>query len=74
MDKKDAHRREHRKGKRNITPVPLFRSFQNRSVHSFLFSFYFSFYFCNGFHDNLCYNPQDQKMLEQNLVLFISGA
>ena len=37
-------------------------------------SFYFSFYFCNGFHDNLCYNPQDQKMLEQDLVLFISGA
>ena len=30
--------------------------------------------FCNGFHDNLCYNPQDQKMLEQDLVLFISGA
>lgn len=58
MDKKDAHRRERRKGKRNITPVPLFRSI----------------YFCNGFHDNLCYNPQDQKMLEQDLVLFISGA
>lgn len=64
MDKKDAHRREHRKGKRNITPVPLFP----------FVSFYFSFYFCNGFHDNLCYNPQDQKMLEQDLVLFISGA
>ena len=23
---------------------------------------------------NLCYNPQDQKMSEQDLVLFISGA
>ena len=61
MDKKDAHRREHRKGKRNITPVPLFRSI-------------FLFTFVMGFDDNLCYNPQDQKMLEQDLVLFISSA
>ena len=36
MDKKDAHRREHRKGKRNITPVPLFRSI-------FLFTFVMGF-------------------------------
>ena len=32
MDKKDAHRREHRKGKRNITPVPLFRFFYLRRL------------------------------------------
>ena len=58
MDKKDAHRRER---KMKHYPRPFV-------------SFYFSFYFCNGFHDNLCYNPQDQKMSEQDLVLFISGA
>lgn len=41
---------------------------------SLCFPLFRSIYFCNGFHDNLCYNPQDQKMLEQDLVLFISGA
>ena len=60
--------------KENETLPPSLCFFPSKCSKNISLQRGFSFYFCNGFHDNLCYNPQDQKMLEQDLVLFISGA